>query len=226
MAVNKSGIYANSLPQLRQTISSSGTYTVPAGINYIYIMAAGGGGSGGGGTNPGSPYAGPTPGNSGGGGGGVAQGWVPVTPGDVLNVVVAAAGGTSTVNAASGAITKFRFTANAGGNGADSSSPTTGNGGTASALVPLSFSAGPAATFPLPTTVIGTAIGAPNYSGSGSGAGLTGAGIAQSGFAGFPNSNGGAGILAVANDATGGAGGGGGGAPSVGGGAGGVLIFY
>ena len=225
MAVNKSGIYATSLPQLRATITSSGTYTVPAGINYIYIMAAGGGGGGGGGTNPGSPYAGPEPGQSGGGGGGVAQGWVPVTPGDVLNVVVGAAGGNTTVNAASSAITKFRFTGGAGASGAGSSQGTVGAGGNATALIPLTFAAGPASTFPLPVTTIGTAVGAPNYAGS-TAAGLTGSGTGQSGFAGFPNSNGGAGIVAVANDATGGAGGGGGAAPSQSGGAGGVLIFY
>lgn len=226
MAVNKSGIYATSLPQLRTTVTSSGTFTVPAGINYIYIMAAGGGGSGGGGTNPGSPYAPPTPGNSAGGGGGVAQGWVPVTPGDVLNIVVGAAGGATTVNAASNAITKFRFTGSAGGGGGNSSSPDTGAGGAASASIPLTFSSGPAELFPRPVATIATTVGAPNYSGTTAGAGLTGAGIGQSGFAGFPNSNGGAGIVAIGNDATGGAGGGGGGAPSQSGGAGGVLIFY
>lgn len=62
------------------------TFTVPAGVFWIYgqVVGAGGGGAGGG---PGVGISG-----GGGGSGGFAQGWIAVTPGQTITVIVGAAG--------------------------------------------------------------------------------------------------------------------------------------
>ena len=53
---------------LQQTITSSGSVTIPAGINYVYALLIGGGGGGAGAPNN-------TSAGGGGGGGGVTYGW-------------------------------------------------------------------------------------------------------------------------------------------------------
>lgn len=50
--------------QLQQTITSSGSVTIPAGISWVFAIVIGGGGSGG---------------SAGGGGGGVSMGWTPAS---------------------------------------------------------------------------------------------------------------------------------------------------
>ena len=70
---------------LQQTITSSGSVTLPASLDKVFIIAIGGGGSGGGGSwnsNQGAGFSG------GGGGGGAFAGWV-----DKFSSVTIGAGG-------------------------------------------------------------------------------------------------------------------------------------
>jgi len=70
---------------LSETFTSSGSWTVPAGVSSVTVFAVGGGGSGGS-YNANGGYAG------GGGGGGISSGKVDVTPGSVINYTVGAGG--------------------------------------------------------------------------------------------------------------------------------------
>ncbi|KAF1004367.1 MAG: hypothetical protein GAK28_04074 [Luteibacter sp.] len=76
----------------QQQFTSSGSFTVPAGITTIYVsaVAGGGGGGGGGGNNIGGASA------SGGGGGGAGQSIIrqafTVTPGQVIPITIGTAG--------------------------------------------------------------------------------------------------------------------------------------
>ena len=94
---------------LRQTITSSGTVTIPAGIQWAWAVVVGGGGGGGGG------------GSGGGGGGGVTSGWVKVS---TSTLAVIGAGGTSN---SSGSITLFGGLI--GGAGGSNGSGSYGGGG-------------------------------------------------------------------------------------------------
>ena len=87
-----------------QVFTSSGTFTVPAGVTQVKVTVAGGGGSGGNarststptprGTNVGSAYGG------GGGGGGVTIKYVTgLTPGGTVSVTVGGSSGTSSFGA-------------------------------------------------------------------------------------------------------------------------------
>ena len=114
------------------TFTSSGTWTVPAGVTEITVEAWGGGGAGGGSTNNGK-------GGSGGGGGGYCINVFTVTPGQKINYTVGAGGTGSNGNGTSGGATSIRsegatstllLTAN-GGNGGGSNKGTAGIGGTA-----------------------------------------------------------------------------------------------
>lgn len=78
-------------------ISSSGTFTVPAGVTSINIKAWGGGG---GGSNRSGNGNG---GGNGGGGGGFRGGTLAVTPGDIINVTIGSGGnGATNSNGADG----------------------------------------------------------------------------------------------------------------------------
>lgn len=66
-----------------QVFDASATFTVPEGVNWVYVAAVGGGGSGRGGW-----YSV----GGGGGGGGGARGWCAVTPGGTVTVTVGAGG--------------------------------------------------------------------------------------------------------------------------------------
>jgi hypothetical protein len=70
-------------PTLRQTITTSTTWTVPAGITQAFVIVAGGGGGGG---------ATSTTSGGGGTGGTVWMGQIPVTPGDTFAVTIGAGG--------------------------------------------------------------------------------------------------------------------------------------
>ena len=72
------------------TFTSSGTWTVPAGVNAVTCIGVGGGGGGGGG----GASDGTNPGASGGGGGGAMLGQqiVSVTPGTVVSYTIGAGG--------------------------------------------------------------------------------------------------------------------------------------
>lgn len=105
--------------------SASGTYTVPAGINYIAGVVTGGGG--GGGANVDNASA---PGGGDGGGGGICGFGFAVTPGATYNYSIGAGGnralyGNSFNNAGSGGVSNFSgntFRANGGSAGGNSGS--------------------------------------------------------------------------------------------------------
>jgi hypothetical protein len=234
MAINKFSVAPGALPTLRYNFTSSGTLTVPAGVNYMYILAAGGGGNAS--TGGFGFYGNFAAGSAGGGSGGVAQGWVRVVPGETLTYTIAASQGVTTISSAGDF--PFRFQGNAGGNGSTSGEggQTVGTAGTASiSAQALQFVNAGLGTLPTTTIGLGTA---PHYSGAGNGtAGLAGGGIATgtggTGLAGVPTAQGGAGISEIATTINGGVGGGGGGGtcPTNGatvgvGGAGAVRIYY
>ncbi|SHJ69474.1 hypothetical protein SAMN02745194_03145 [Roseomonas rosea] len=76
--------------------ASSGSWTVPAGVTRMRFRIWGGGGGGGGSANANSAGAG-------GGGAGFTEGWVAVTPGQVLSIQVGAGGAGGVPGAAGGA---------------------------------------------------------------------------------------------------------------------------
>lgn len=107
------------------------TWTVPAGVYWVYATCVGGGGGGSGGLSSGAVTAG-----AGGGAGGTAAGWIAVTPGQVIPYVVGFAGagtgyqalgnpgGTSSVGSvlqATGGFGASNGTATAGGGGGSGS---------------------------------------------------------------------------------------------------------
>lgn len=108
----------------RQTFTSSGTFSVPAGVTSVYVECWG---AGGGGSNVSRTVGG------GGGGGAYAAGWVPVVPGNVYNVVVGT-GGTSGVNGTSSTFNGTTIVA-AGGSSALTNGSAAGQGGTITASV-------------------------------------------------------------------------------------------
>lgn len=180
--------------------TSAGTFswTCPAGVFYVNVVAVGGGGGG----------YGSTGGGAGGGGGGL--GWInnyAVTPGSAYTVVVGAQGAGSTSTPGTGGNSYFVSTATVagfGGGGATSNGTVGGNGGAG-----------------FPSTQGGQGgQGGSRTIGLASGGGGAG-GYAGNGGAG--GTNGGSGVAG-----TGGAGGGGGSSTSIdrnGGGGGGVGIL-
>lgn len=114
-----------------RAFTSSGTFTVPAGVTQVKARVWGAGGAGAGSTT-GSPAGG-------GAGGGYAEGWVPVTPGASIPVTVAAAVPGANGGAAGGAGGSSSFgsliSATGGGGGqtgSGQSSVGTGTGGSLS----------------------------------------------------------------------------------------------
>ena len=84
-----------------QLFTSSGTFTVPAGVTRLNVRAIGGGGGGGGG---GTTSASTTTqyGGGGGGPGGVTEAAIPVTAGEALTVTIGAGGAGGAGGAAGG----------------------------------------------------------------------------------------------------------------------------
>ena len=131
----KSAIGTNATAFTMQVFSASGSFTVPAGITQVRARSWGGGGGGGG--SSGSNTAG-----SGGGGGGYAEGWLTVTPAQVLTITIGTGGtgGSGSGNGVAGGNTTIAGTGvnvitNGGGGGIGSSSygaSPGGAGGTAS----------------------------------------------------------------------------------------------
>lgn len=99
-----------------QTFTSSGTFTVPAGVSLIKVTVVGGGGGGGGGYQA-SNYS--NAGGGTGGGGGVAVGYVSVTPGSTHTVTIGAggAGTNSWSNGSAGGTSSFGSVLSATGGG-------------------------------------------------------------------------------------------------------------
>ena len=84
-----------------QTFTSSGSFTVPAGVNRVYVEMSGGGGGGGGGANSGGGFY-AAPGGGGGAGALPNKGWLDVSPSQVLTIAVGAGGTAGTAGASGG----------------------------------------------------------------------------------------------------------------------------
>ena len=105
--------------------TSSGTWTVPAGVTQITVEAWGAGGGGGGSTQH-------QQGGSGGGGGAYAKGPLSVTPGVSISVNVGQGGnGGNNGNGAAGGESKVNTIVARGGFGGEGNKGTAGAGGTA-----------------------------------------------------------------------------------------------
>ncbi|NTI92292.1 hypothetical protein G6L78_01470 [Agrobacterium rhizogenes] len=113
------------------TVAGTYTFIVPAGVYKIYpTVVGGGGGAGGQGTgSSGSPYP-----AGGGGAGGTSAGWINVTPGQVITVIVGA-GGVGGAAAPSGGSGVYGSNGANGGTSSVSGGPsaTGGSGGGATA---------------------------------------------------------------------------------------------
>ena len=179
--------------------TSGAATTVPQGICFVTVNASGGSGGDGDNLN-GISVAG--------GAGATVSALVPVTPGDVLGVVVGGAGGfVVSADGGNGGLGGGGGGANGGGGGG-ASAVTTGTG------TPLVVAGGGGGS----GTYVGGAAGAPDVSGSSSSGG--GSGGSATGGGGQGATNGGGGGGGVTTGGGGPFGGGGGGVGTVGGGGG------
>ncbi len=108
-AISTRALQINRFPIGRQTYASAGTYTftVPAGVYRLFIKAVGPGGGGGGANGTGASGAG-------GGSGAYAEGYLDVTPGQVITIIVGS-GGTGGVGGSSPGAGGTGGTTNIGG---------------------------------------------------------------------------------------------------------------
>lgn len=119
------GFSAKGQETIVETFTSSGTWTVPAGVTEITVEAWGAGGGGGGSTQN-------NRGGSGGGGGAYANGPLSVKPGESVSVDVGQGGnGGNNGNGASGGESKVNTIVARGGFGGEGNRGTAGAGGTA-----------------------------------------------------------------------------------------------
>jgi len=110
-----------------QVFTSSGTFTVPAGVTKLKVTVVGGGASGYGASGVNAAFMG---GRAGGGAGGAAIKTITVTPGDAIAVTIGA-GGASGSSSSAGGTSSFGAHCSATGGGA-ASTFTGGVGGTGS----------------------------------------------------------------------------------------------
>ena len=105
---------------LRQTITSSGAVTIPAGINYVYAVLVGGGGGGGGGGTSGA--------SGGGGGGAYIYGWAKAAA--TCTIGAGGSGGASVTDGSTGGYTIYGglIAGGGGGGGANSAKQFTDSG--------------------------------------------------------------------------------------------------
>lgn len=192
-----------------QKFTSSGTFTIPAGVIAVKVTVIGGGGAGGG--------ASATNTGAGGGSGGIAIKFLSgLTPGNTLTVTVGT-GGTGVSNStggsgvassvASGTQTITTVTANGGTGGQASTTPGPGGGAAISTGGDINGGGMPASFITVAST-FGGAGGSTMFGGAG-------------GFVGGSS----AGIAAVANTGSGGGGAGVGATNAGGNGAAGIVIF-
>jgi hypothetical protein len=116
---------------IRATVfTSSGTFTIPAGVTAVKVTVVGGGGGGGSGNTAGSPEKL----GSGGGSGGIAIEWITgLTPGSTVSVTVGS-GGTAVngTSGTSGSTSSFGSYCTATGGGGGGSNLVGGSGGAGS----------------------------------------------------------------------------------------------
>ena len=160
--------------QITQTYTSSGTFTVPAGVITLTVEAWGGGGAGGGCTTLNKSTGG------GGAGGTYTKNMsVSVTPGAVISVTIGAGGiGVSAANGGTGGTSTFAsttpVTAIGGGGGSVNGTTTPLNGLGAVSAIGTTYNGGAGGVGNATPTVNGTS------GGGGGGAGSTGSGAAPS----------------------------------------------
>ena len=178
-----------------QTITTSGTFTVPAGVTSITVEAWGGGGAGGGVTALARATGG------GGGGGTYTKATaIAVTPGQVINVTIGAGGtGVSAANGNPGGTTIFAASTSVsavGGNGGSVNEATGNplNGAGANAATGITFGGGAGGTGNATAATNGTSGGGGGGAGD-SGAG--GAGTTIGGVGGAGTTMGGAGAAGL-----------------------------
>ncbi|MEZ4791072.1 MAG: PKD domain-containing protein [Flavobacteriales bacterium] len=171
-------------PQVTQTFTSSGTFTVPAGVTQVTVECWGGGGRGGTLTSAAAARGG------GGGGGAYSRSVLTVTPGSNHTVTVGAgststsAGGDSWFGSAATVLAK-------GGNSCANNSSTGATGGTAAASIgTVKFSGGTGANAPGSTgggggSSAGTAANGANGAGQSGGTAPAGGGDGGNGANGF-----------------------------------------
>jgi len=123
------GLSSVSLPPrniVRYTTAGTYTFVVPAGVYLVYVEVQGGGAGGGGATAS-------TGSGGGGGGGGYAEGWVAVTPGQSITVIVGAGGtagnGATPTNGGAGGTSSFGSTAPVSATGGAGGTTQSGGGG-------------------------------------------------------------------------------------------------
>jgi len=136
-----------------QVITSTSTFTVPAGITRIYVQMIGGGGGGAGGWGD-ATGSGIEGGVAGGGGGGYAAAWMSVTPGQEITATVGAGGAGGAGGSASGSgntlggtgatggTTAFNGVGSYGGSGGNPSNTTSGSPGGIGVGCPLVVTGG------------------------------------------------------------------------------------
>ena len=175
------------------SFTSSGTFSVPAGVSAVTVLVvAGAGGGGGGGGRAGPPGDNGTGGGGGGAGGLVFRPGFPVTPGGTVSVTIGCGGGAATVGQDSVFGT---LTAKGGGGGGSGPGGQGGNGGSGGGTAGASGGGGPASTAIQPTqpgdsgtygfgNAGGAATGGDWQSGGAGGGGAGAAGQTASGFAG------------------------------------------
>jgi hypothetical protein len=184
-----------------QKVAGSYSFTVPAGVYWIYAtcVAAGGGGAGGNSTA--------TTAGAGGGAGGTAAGWISVTPGQVINYVVGKGGAGAGYQGAGGnggSSSIGSIMSATGGGGAGSPSGCAGGPGGTGTGGQLSLTGGAGNDGNLYTANAPGGLGGASSQGGG---GRTATGYAASVSNGQAPGSGGGGIYATGANSTGGPGG-------------------
>jgi hypothetical protein len=175
-----------------QTFTSSGTFTVPAGVTSLTVECWGAGGAGGGSNSN-------NRGGSGGGGGGYTTALLTVTPGQSIPFVVGD-GGTGVVGGTgnSGTTTSFLTLIANGGAGGEFNRGAAGSGGTAS---------GGTTNITGSNGIVGTSLGGDGGNGANGGAGGTGISNGTGGNGTSPGGGGGGGERGGGSNYAGGNGG-------------------
>jgi hypothetical protein len=157
-----------------QVFTSSGTWTLPTGVNMVWVTICGGGGGGGGASSSGN----------GGGGGGGAQCFYryPVAVSGNVSVTVGSGGvgGAVDNSGGNGGNSSFGSLIATGGNGGQPN----GVGGSSGGGLPGGAPAGGTSPAPNPPDSLGNGIGCAGGSGGGGGSGSSGAVSARGGHSG------------------------------------------
>lgn len=184
-----------------QKVAGTYSFTVPAGVFWIYATCVGAGGGGAGGNSTAATAG------AGGGAGGTAAGWIAVTPGQVITYVVGAGGagaGYQGNGGNGGSSSVGAFMSASGGGGAGMPSGCAGGPGGSGTGGQLSLTGGAGNDGNLYTANSPGGLGGASSQGGG---GRTATGYAASVVNGQAPGSGGGGIYATGSNSTGGPGG-------------------